>query len=243
MTCVRLASLAALAIVAALTFAASAQPTSIDVEALIANPIRTDGDRRMDASRKPDRFLGFIQVQPGMEVLDVSAGGGYTTQLLALAVGPKGKVWAQTPKPGPTLVKRLADNPQPSINVVTRPFDDPVPPEAGKLDLITLVNNYHDIVHMNVDRTRMNALLFAALKPGGRMVVVDHSARAGTGITEGKTIHRIDEAVVKEELGKAGFVLDAEGSFLRNPDDARTEHSYNPKVPTDKFALRFVKPQ
>jgi predicted methyltransferase len=210
---------------------------------VIANPIRTDQDRRMDAERDPADFLPFTQVAPGMQVLDVSAGGGYTSQLLALAVGPAGSVWAQTPKPGATLVKRVTDHPQANLVVTTRPFEDPVPEQAPKLDLVTLVLNYHDISYLPVDRAKMNARLFAALKPGGRFVVIDHSARAGTGITQGRTLHRIDEAVVLAEVREAGFVLDAEGDFLRNPADSRDDRSSEPKVPTDKFALRFVKPQ
>src|SRR5947209_6732262 len=79
---------------------------------VIASPIRTDQDRRTDTARHPAEFLPFTQVRPGMQVLDVSAGGGYTSQLLALAVGPTGVVWAQTPQPGPGLAKRLADHPQ-----------------------------------------------------------------------------------------------------------------------------------
>ena len=209
---------------------------------VIANPIRTDQDRRMDASRDPADFLPFTQVQPGMIALDVAAGGGYTSQLLALAVAPEGKLYAQTPRPGATLQKRLADAPQPNFIVVERPFEDPVPPDAPKLDLITIVNNYHDITYLPIDRAKMNQRLFAALKSGGRLVVVDHSGRAGTGITEGKTLHRIDEAVVRSEMQQAGFVLQAEGSFLRNPADTRTDSSNEPKVPTDKFVLRFVKP-
>jgi predicted methyltransferase len=89
----------------------------------------------------------------------------------------------------------------------------------------------------------MNARLFAALKPGGHFVVIDHSGRKGTGISEGKTLHRIDESVVVDEVKQAGFVLEAESNFLRNPADARDDSSGQPKVPTDKFALRFVKPQ
>jgi len=209
---------------------------------VIESPVRTDQDRRMDATRHPAEFLPFTQVKPGMQVLDVAAGGGYTSQLLALAVGPEGRVWAQTPQPGATLTKRLADRPQANLIVVTRPFEDPVPDQAPKLDLITIVLNYHDISYLPVDRAKMNQRLFAALKPGGRLVVVDHSAKSGTGITAGKTLHRIDEAVVLAEVRQAGFVLDAEGDFLRNPADTRDQSSNEPKVPTDKFALRFVKP-
>ena len=209
---------------------------------IVANPIRTDQDRKTDVARKPVDFLAFAQVAPGMRALDVSAGGGYTTQLLALAVGPSGIVYAQTPRPGEALTKRLADHPQPNIVLVTRGFEDPVPEDAPKLDVVTLVLNYHDISYLPVDRAKMNARIFAALKPGGRYVIVDHSARAGTGISEGKTLHRIDEAVVRDEVRKAGFVLDAEGDFLRNPADTRDDSSGQPRVPTDKFVLRFVKP-
>lgn len=211
-------------------------------DSVIASPVRTEQDRRMDAARRPAEFLPFTQVKPGMKVLDVSAGAGYTSQLLALAVGPAGTLWAQTPRPGPALVKRLADHPQANLIVVERPFDDPIPEQTPQLDLITIILNYHDISYLPVDRARMNQRLFAALKPGGRLIVVDHSGRSGTGISEGKTLHRIDEAVVRAELGQAGFVLDAEGNFLRNPADPRDESSNAPKIPTDKFALRFVKP-
>jgi predicted methyltransferase len=212
-------------------------------ESVVANPIRTDQDRRMDASRHPAEFLAFAQVQPGMQVLDVSAGAGYTSQLLALAVGPTGMVWAQSPRPGAALTKRLADHPQANLAVVARPFEDPIPENASKLDLITLVLNYHDITYLPVDRAKMNARLFSALKPGGRFIVIDHSGRKGTGISEGKTLHRIEESVVLDEVRQAGFVLDTEGDFLRNPADTRDEPSGEPKVPTDKFALRFVRPR
>jgi predicted methyltransferase len=211
-------------------------------QSVIASPIRSEQDRRMDASRHPAEFLAFAQVKPGMLVLDVSAGAGYTSQLLALAVAPSGMVWAQSPNPGATLRKRLEDYPQADFVVVARPFEDPVPDQTPKLDLITLVLNYHDITYLPVDRAKMNARLFAALKPGGRFVVIDHSGRSGTGISEGKTLHRIEESVVLTEVRQAGFVLEAEGDFLRNPADTREESSNQPKVPTDKFALRFVKP-
>lgn len=210
---------------------------------VIASPIRTDQDRRTDAARHPAEFLPFTQVRPGMQVLDVSAGGGYTSQLMSLAVGPTGVVFAQTQQPGPGLAKRLADHPQANLIPVERPFEDPVPAQAPKLDLITLVLNYHDISYLPVDRARMNQRLFAALKPGGRYVIVDHSGRSGTGTSEGRSLHRIDEAVVLAEVRQAGFVLEAEGNFLRNPADPRDQTSTGSAIPTDKFALRFVKPR
>ena len=209
---------------------------------VIENPIRTDQDRRMDAARHPAEFLPFTKVRPGMQVLDVSAGAGYTSQLLALAVGPTGTVWAQRAQPGDALTKRLNDHPQSSLIVVIRPFEDPVPDQAPKLDLITLVLNYHDITYLPVDRAKMNERLFAALKLGGHFVVIDHSAKAGADIGVGKTLHRIDQAIVLAEVQKAGFVLESESDFLRDPADTREESSGDAKIPTDKFALRFVKP-
>ena len=208
--------------------------------ALVANPIRTDRDRGMDERRRPVELLQFAQVRPGMRVLDVAAGGGYTTQLLALAVGPNGKVWAQAQTPGAAMKERLAANPNTGIVVVARPFDDPVPPEAAPLDLVTLVLNYHDISYLPVDRDAMNRKIFAALKPGGRYVVVDHSALPGTGITAGKTLHRIEQAFVVAEVQRAGFVLDGEGAFMRSATDTRDKSSNEPG--SDKFVLRFMKP-
>ena len=115
-------------------------------QSVVANPIRTDGDHKLDASRRPLEFIPFTGVMPGMQVEDIAAGGGYTTELMALAVGPTGKVFAQRESAGAALTKRLADHPQSNIVVVLRPFEDPVPPDAPKLDLITIVNNYHDII-------------------------------------------------------------------------------------------------
>ena len=209
---------------------------------VIESPIRTDQDRRMDAARHPAEFLSFTTVKPGMQLLDVSAGAGYTSQLLALATGPTGTVWAQREQPGTALIKRLNDHPQTNLLVVIRPFEDPVPDQAPKLDLITLILNYHDITYHPVDRAKMNQRLFAALKSGGHFVVIDHSAKAGADIAVGKTLHRIDEAVVLAEVRKAGFVLEAESDFLRDPADTREQSSGDAKIPTDKFALRFVKP-
>jgi len=208
----------------------------------IASQMRSDQDRRMDASRHPAEFLAFVQAKPGMNVLDISAGGGYTSQLLALAVAPGGKVYAQTPKAGATLTKRLADHPQANLVLTERSFEDPVPADAPKFDLVTLVNNYQDLTYQPIDRAAMNAKIFAALKPGGHYVVIDHSAKAGTVVSTGKTLHRIDEQVVRSEVEKAGFKLEQEGTFLRNAADTREDSSNEPKVPTDRFALRFVKP-
>jgi predicted methyltransferase len=98
---------------------------------------------------------------------------------------------------------------------------DPAPPEVanGALDLVTLMFNYHDFGHLGVDRARMNRAIFQALKPGGIYVIADHSGRPGTGISESGTLHRIEEAFLRQEVEAAGFRLLEEGNFLRNPND------------------------
>ena len=209
---------------------------------VLDSPLRTDADRAIDGRRRPLEFLQFAGVRPGMQALDIDAGAGYTTQLLALAVGPGGRVWAQTDKPRPALDNRLAQHPQPNIVHVVRPFDDPLPPQTPPLDLITLILNYHDIAYMPVDRARMNRRLFDALQPGGHLVIVDHAARPGSGLADIKTLHRIDEAVVMSEQQQAGFRLEKTSDFLRNPADARVKPSSDPTLMSDRFALLLVKP-
>jgi len=213
-----------------------------DYAAILASPLRTDQDRVADERRRPVDLLLFARVQPGMNVMDVSAGDGYTTQLLAVAVGPTGTVWAQTAKVRPGLEKRLADHPQPNIHLLVRGIDDPYPADAPRLDLITFVLNYHDIAYGPVDRDLMNRRLFEALKPGGHLVLIDHAAKRGSGLRDTKTLHRIEEAVVLDEIQRAGFVLEQEATFLRNPDDPHEQAFFDMKTPTDRFALLFVRP-
>ena len=214
------------------------------IETIVASADRSDADRKNDVRRKPVELLAFAGVRPGMTVLDVSAGGGYTTELLARAVAPGGRVYAQTPRPpSPTLAARLQQPVAADVVSVVRPFESAPPPDAaGRLDLVTLIFNYHDMGHLGVDRARLNAAVFAALKPGGSYVIADHSGRPGTGISESGTLHRVEEALVKREVEAAGFRLAAEGTFLRNPEDPRDRQEPDPPQPKDEFVLRFVKP-
>jgi predicted methyltransferase len=129
----------AVVVLAGCATGASSPGPEARAQAAIASPLRTDQDRRMDASRNPAQFLPFTGVAPGMVVLDLSAGGGYTSQLLALSVGPQGKVYAQRTQPGEALTRRLADHQQPNLIPVYQPFEDPVPANAPPLDLVTFV--------------------------------------------------------------------------------------------------------
>jgi len=209
----------------------------------VASAIRTDADRLADATRKPLELLEFARLRQGQQVLDISSGGGFTAQLLALAVGNSGKAWAQVTQLRPALEKRLAEHPDSNIALLVRPFDDPFPTDGPKLDLVTLILSYHDIANTTVDRAKMNRAIFNALKSGGRMVLIDHSTKPGLGLSQTKTLHRIDEGAVIDEFKRTGFVLEASGDFLRNPADPREQAYFDMKgIPSDKFALRFVKP-
>jgi len=214
---------------------------------------RSPDDRALDAGRKPEEFLRFADVRPGMRVAELGAGGGYTTELLARAVGPKGVVFGQNSR---LILERFAAKPwgerltKPVMrNVVRadRDFDDPLPPEAHDLDRVVIMLFYHDTVWMDVDRARMNAAVFRALKPGGLYVVIDHAARPGAGFADVRTLHRIEERVARAEIEEAGFHFARESDFLRNPADPR-DWNDSPSAAgdrrgtSDRFALAFVKP-
>lgn len=282
---------AGLSILAALAACASPVPppgpatlAAPQIAQIVASPDRSAADRTNDLRRKPEAMLGFIGLRPGMVALDLSAGGGYTTELLARAVGSGGAVYGQsqprdpnrpppmpaapegasTPPSAPMAAAPVAGPPRTSatalaererklrsanvpaamIAPVERRFEDPIPAQLadGKLDLVTLMFNYHDLGFMGIDRSKMNAAVFRALKRGGLYVIADHAGRPGTGISESGTLHRIEEAFLRREVEAAGFRLAGEGMFLRNPADPRDQNTPNPPQPKDEFVLKFVKP-
>jgi predicted methyltransferase len=261
--------------------------SSARIAEIVASPDRSAADRTNDQRRMPEKMLAFIGVRPSMIALDLSAGGGYTSELLSRAIGREGTVYGQSqprdpnrpppapaapegnssPLPGPGAPvppPPRAAGPRPSaialaerdkklkdagiqaapIVAVERRFEDPVPPEvaSGRLDLVTLMFNYHDLGFLGVDRAQMNQAVFRALKPGGIYVIADHAGRPGTGISESGTLHRIDESFLRNEVEAAGFRLSAQGDFLRNPADPRDRNTPVPAQPKDEFVLKFVKP-
>ncbi|TAJ85142.1 MAG: hypothetical protein EPO41_27665 [Reyranella sp.] len=287
MTFKRRAMIAGTAFLLAAGSAMAQQPNSpARIAEILASPDRSAADRTNDQRRKPAEMLAFIAITPGITALDLSAGGGYTTELLARSIGPTGAVYGQSrpprdpsqpaPRPAapegnanPTAAPMAAPAtppapPRPSpvaladrsekmkaagvaaapITALSRPFEDPLPPELadGRFDLVTLMFNYHDLGFLGVDRDRMNAAAFKALKSGGFYVIADHAGRPGTGISESGTLHRIEEAFLRKEVEAAGFKLVAEGTFLRNPNDPRDKNTPDPPQPKDEFVLKFVKP-
>ena len=226
----------------------SAAVLAQDYQAIIAAPDRSDADRQTDQRRDPVKLLAFTGARVGMRVLDMGAGAGYSTELLARVVGPTGAVYAQN---SAEIFERVKDRfnaraqsaAMKNVMHLTRSFDDPVPADVRDVDLITFFFFYHDTTYMNVDRAEMDRKLFASLKPGGVLVIADHSARPGDGASVGKTLHRIEESVLRREVEAAGFKLVAEGDFLRHPEDPRDAPVFRPAIPVDEFVLKFEKPR
>src|SRR3981189_1802689 len=214
----------AIAIIAMLAVSGARAQQTPDYEAIVASPDRADGDRQADARRQPVKMLAFTGVKTGMKVLDMEASAGYSTELLARAVGPGGVGYAPDSAAGVARVVKdkfdIRAQPPAMKNVVhvIRDFDDPIPPDVKGLDLITFFFAYHDVTYMPVDRAEMNRKMFAERKPGAFLIIADHSARLGDGTSVGKTFHRIEENVLRQEIEAAGFKLVAQGDFWRHPE-------------------------
>jgi predicted methyltransferase len=218
-----------------------------DYAALLAAPDRSDADRQADKRRDPAPFLAFAGPRPGMKVLDMGAGGGYSSELMARAVAPNGVVFAQNPsdladRAKTAFAARMATPAMKNVVADTAPFDDPIPAGVQDFDLITFLFYYHDTTYMTVDRAQMNRKLFGALKPGGYLVIADHSALPGEGVSVGHTLHRIEESTLRQEVEAAGFKLVGTGDFWRHADDTHDFPSFKRDMPVDNFVLKFQKP-
>ena len=234
---------AALCLALAVPFTAMHAPARAqDYTAIVASTDRTDADRQTDKRRDPVALLAFSGPKTGWKVLDMGAGAGYSTELMARAVGPTGKVYGQNPKESEKFQARLVTPAMANAVATIRPTDDPAPEGVRDFDLITFFFAYHDTTFQEVDRVKMDKALFAALKPGGFLVVADHSARPEDGTTVGKTYHRIAEASLRAEVEAAGFKFVGDAAFLRHPEDTRTNIVFKNPTPVDEFVLKFQKP-
>jgi len=240
-----------LACLLALSAVAAAPPAMAqaapDYAAIVAAPDRSDADRKLDTNRAPAKWLAFIGARPGMKILDIFAVYGWKAELLARAVAPSGKVYAQNSEAAyahfkDALAARLATPAAANIVPVVRPFEDPAPPGMHDFDRVTFFYAYHDITYLGVDRAKMNKAFYDALKPGGELILGDYSAKQGTGTSVVQTLHRSDEALVTAEVEAAGFKLIDHGDFLRVAADARDTHSHSSAQPVDIYVLRFRKP-
>lgn len=208
-------------------------------------------DALSDPSMKGPEVIAFIGVKPGDKVADIVA--GRFVRALSQAVGPTGKVYAvetaEVVKVHPEvmgMMKGLTAMPAYANVVVSAdPVSAPLP---SGLDAVFIRQNYHDLHDPFMgpaDVPAFNRAVYAALKPGGVYVVLDHADAAGTGLKDTNTLHRIDEGTVKSEVLAAGFVIDAESHILNNPADDHSKNVFDPAIrgKTDQFLLRFKKPK
>lgn len=243
----------------ALPSAASAQaspPHGVEVPAAVKkaldDPAR-QADKTDDARRKVAQIMAFAEVKPGQKVLELVPGSGYWTRVFSAIVGPQGHVYTVWPgemakysSKSLAQWQKLAATPHyANVSLLQQPAALLSAPEP--VDLVFTAQNYHDYHDPfmgPVDMAGFDKRVYEALKPGGLFVVIDHAAPAGSGLADTDTLHRIDPAVVKQEVEAAGFVFDGESNALRNPADPLDVKVFDKSIRgrTDQFVYRFRKP-
>ena len=225
-------------------------------DAAVAHAGRSAEDLKRDTIDHPAAVLRLSGIGPGMQVADILAAGGYYSELLSYIVGSKGHVvmlnnnatvyWSEN-----YWETRLAKGRLP--NVEHRLIDlEHLPLADASLDAEILIKNYHDLYWVDTDPKspwpkldpgKVLDEMARILKPGGILLVVDHSARPGTGSSAAGPLHRIDEAFARADFEKHGFEFVAASNVLRRPDDARDQISYQPPAlgKTDRFVMVFHK--
>jgi predicted methyltransferase len=222
-----------------------------ELAAALETPARSDADRARDADRKPADVLVFAGVEPGMTVMDVMAASGWYTEVLSVAVGPEGRVYAENPAwllnamngaPSKALTTRLADGRLPNVVRADEGLDSASIP-AGSVDLALTALNFHDTYFMGGEDAAVGQLeqVFAALKPGGVFILIDHAGNAGL---DNAKLHRIPQETVVQLAKDAGFEVAAEGDMLRHAEDDRTQMVFGKGIrgKTDRFVLKLRKP-
>lgn len=225
--------------------------------AAVAAPDRPADARALDESRKPVQVLQWLGVKPGMDVADLISGTGYWAEIMAHIVGPQGSVIAYEPEQfyndekGKALWDGITSR-TPGVTLVRYPFEAFAPP-ARSLDAAIINLSYHDLYweseKFKVPRTDPDAwarALFAAMRPGGVVGVIDHVGAAGTETRAlVDKLHRIHPAVVRADFERAGFRLAATSDLLANPADDHQKLVFDPAIrgKTDRFMMKFVKPR
>lgn len=244
----------ALALATALPGSGPAAPA--DVATAVALPTRSADNVKLDESRKPAELLAFLGLEQGMTVIDMFGVNRYWAEITAPAVGPTGKVYVWEPtqfyndKSKAAFAEFTAKTP--NVSIVASPFEAPQLP-ANYADFMLINLDYHDVYwessKFGLKRMEPDPFLkavYAAMKPGGVVGVVDHAAAAG-GDTRAVVdkLHRIDPEVVKADFKRAGFVLEGESDLYRNHADDHSLIVFDPKIrgKTDRFVLKFRKPR
>ena len=227
--------------------------TSTQILSAINHSDRPAKDKLRDKRRNPAEILSLFEVQPGMKVLEILAGGGYYTELLSRSVGPAGKVYMQNTRKyyefqtDLAVKQRLENN---RLGNVIR-WDKELhaldlPPE--ELDAAFLMLVFHDFFWMTPSVEQVIDTLYGNIKPGGIVALIDHAATKGSGDADALDLrgkHRIDEQLVIDMFTRAGFELTATSDLLRNKADKRDAAFFADSMKdkaTDRFVLKFTKP-
>ena len=240
-----------LALAFAVAIAVPAAAQSPTIATALADASRPAEEKARDAARKPAEFLTFAKVKPGQKVADFIMGGGYWTRILGGVVGPKGKVYAFQPAEFVAFQAKYGTDQDAAVagraNVVPLRASLAAFTFPEKLDVVLTVQNWHDL-HLRQAPAGTGAMiagkLYAALKPGGYLIVADNSAVAGSGFTAANTLHRAEAAAVHKEIEMAGFKFEGQSSMWATTADPRTASVFDPAVrgQVDQFVLRFRKP-
>ena len=222
-------------------------------EQAIHQPHRFAEDHNRDSGRKPLDILNFSGVKPGQVVIDLLGGGGYYTELFNYIVGDTGKVYLQNNSlflrfSTKELEKRLKNGRLKNTVRLDSEFADMK--LSNDVDLIFIGLSYHDIYVPREDpvitanREEFFSQVLAALKPGGRLLIIDHAAESGTGKEAAAKLHRIDEEWAKQDIESAGFKFEKSLDVLRNPDDNYQLDIWKKEVyrKTDRFIHLYRKP-
>lgn len=222
--------------------------------AAVAHAGRSADDLKRDAIDHPAKILRMTGIKPGMQVADLLAGDGYYSELLSYLVGPKGHVQLLNNAGFDKFSNngwqpRIADHHLANVEHRTVDMANLGLADAS-LDAVLLIKAYHDMYWVDesfgwpkIDAGGVLDQLAKSLKPGGVLLVVDHSAKAGTGNADAGTLHRIDEAYARKDFEAHGFTFVKSSELLRKPEDKRDQISYKPPMlgKTDRFVYVFRK--
>lgn len=223
------------------------------IAAILSDPARPEADRASDSRRKTADVLALLDLRPGQHVIDIEAGAGYWTELLSRAVGPGGQVVMQNPQGfvafvGPQIERRLADGRLANVRQHISNFDQ-LGEASARFDRAVWVQGPHEVFYrpegVSLGEPEGSAHDVArVLKPGGLLLVIDHSALPGAPTATGHDLHRIDPVVTIGLLTAAGLRLETRSEILANPADPRTASAFDPSIRgrTDQHVLVFRKP-
>lgn len=216
----------------------------------LSSSSRSDADQARDAGRKPAEVIAFLGIEPGMQVMDVIAASGWYSEVLSIAVGPDGKVYAQNNdfvlkiRDGANdkaLTARLKGGRLANVERVDAEIGElPVP--DGSLDAALTALNFHDIYNGRGEEATLAflAAVHAALKPGGLFGIIDHDGVAGL---DNAKLHRMQKQQALDVIAKSGFAVEGESDLLANPADDHSQGVFTPGLRgnTDRFVLKLRK--